>query len=119
MLINTPNDLEAAYDTYRGKRIVLIKPNHTSWSDLLLKAVETDSQPTSHIPIIMQIYTDRGIYRLNPPFEITEEVANDQQPYDHCNPNWDHWVEAIRADFNRLGVVEFMRRLNNPAETDR
>lgn len=73
MLINTEQDLYAACDQYQGHTITLTKPGHTAWQSLQLKAVGIDSQPGSHIPVLCQIHTDRGIYSLTPPFEITEE----------------------------------------------
>lgn len=79
MLINTEQDLYAACDQYQGKTITLTKPGHTAWNHLTLKAVSTQKQTGSHIPILMQVHTDRGIYSLNPPFEITQEVAQVQQ----------------------------------------
>lgn len=74
MLINTEQDLYAACDQYQGHTITLTKPGHTAWSHLTLQSVGTRTQLNSHIPIIMQVRTDRGTYELTPPFEITQEV---------------------------------------------
>lgn len=74
MLINTEQDLYAACDQYQGKTITLTKSGHAVWPHLTLQSVGTRTQLNSHIPIVMQIRTDRSIYELTPPFEITEEA---------------------------------------------
>lgn len=74
MLINTEQELYTACDQYQGQLVTLTKPGHTVWNHLTLQSVGSRTQLNSHIPIIMQVRTDRGTYELTPPFEITEEV---------------------------------------------
>lgn len=95
MLINTEQDLYAACDLYQGGTITLTKPGHTNWAGLTLQSVGTRPQLNSHIPIIMQVRTDRGIYELTPPFEITQEVPVTEKRYYLTDEMLDQLILAL------------------------